>query len=58
MPVPHLKPGDKVRCDVCGRKVYLTAAPAERSRDPWRGSNAPRISPHWSNPMKEAEPGN
>ena len=25
LPVTHLQPGDKVRCDFCGRDVYLTA---------------------------------
>jgi hypothetical protein len=54
LPVPHLQPGDGVVCDFCGRKAYLTAPPPEGFRDPWRGSTMAKVTPHWSNPMKEA----
>jgi hypothetical protein len=40
------------------RKVYLTLPPPEGFRDPWWGSTMARVTPHWSNPVKEAKPGN
>jgi hypothetical protein len=58
LPVPGLRPGlDKVRCDICGRTVFVRPPPPEGFRDPWAGSKDPRINPHWSNPMSEMEPG-
>jgi len=52
-PPADLTPGiDKVRCDFCGRAVYVRPPPPAGFRDPWSGSKAPRISPHWSNPMR------
>jgi hypothetical protein len=57
MPVTHLQPEDGVVCYFCGRKLYLTLPPPEGFRDPWLGSKAPRISPHWSKPMTSL-PGN
>jgi hypothetical protein len=32
--------------------------PADGKGDPWKGSELARITPHWSNPMKETKPGN
>jgi hypothetical protein len=34
------------------------ASPPEGFRDPWPGSKSLRLSPHRSNPMKEARSGN
>jgi len=36
---------------------HLLGRVPEGFRDPWLGSTAPRINPHWSNPMK-SPPGN
>ena len=58
LPVTHLQPGDQVRCDFCGRDVYVRPPPPEGFRDPWPSSKAPRISLHWAKPMKEMKPGN
>jgi hypothetical protein len=34
------------------------ASAADGKGDPWKGSDLARITPHWSNPMKETKPGN
>jgi hypothetical protein len=31
LPVTHLQPGDKVRCDFCGREVWVRPPPPEGS---------------------------
>jgi len=37
VPVPHVQIGAGVVCDVCGRKVYLTAPPPEGFATPVAG---------------------
>ena len=48
LPVQHLRPGDKIVCPVCGRKVYLSGPPLDELRDPWRGSKYARVQVHWA----------
>jgi hypothetical protein len=47
-PVPDAQPGDPVVCEVCGRAVHATLPPMmEETADPWRGSTAAHVRPHW-----------
>lgn len=47
-PLPDPQPGDRVVCGVCGRNVAASVPPAlEETPDPWRGSKAARVAPHW-----------
>jgi hypothetical protein len=48
----------EVDCLVWGRRVTVRGPPPQGFKDPWAGSPDNRISPHWSNPMKEAKAGN
>jgi len=47
---------------VCVLNTERQASPSHHqgavNADPWRGSELVRITPHWSNPMKETKPGN
>jgi hypothetical protein len=47
----------KVRCDFCDREVVVRPPP-DGLREPWEGLKAPCINAYWSNPMREAKPGN
>jgi len=57
-PVNHLPVGTEVYCPACDRKVGITLPPPHGFRDPWKSSDLARITPHWSNPMKETKLGN
>jgi hypothetical protein len=46
LPLSGLRPGDGVDCPVCRRRLFLTAPPEDRGRDPWSGTNDPRLPFH------------
>ena len=58
MPLPRIPLAAEIQCPVCGRRVSVRGPPPEGFRDPWQDSKDNRISPHWSNPMRESKPPN
>jgi len=58
LPEEHRQPGDVVACAICGRPVVVVPPPEDRNRDPWPGSQVPRVEPHWPKPLPEGERGN